>query len=191
MKVGIPREVKNHEYRVAITPSGVNELVRSGHDVLVETDAGVGSSITDADFVAAEEAGRLAERAGAALARADGADWYEENGTAIDEAAFALARLRRAMGDSARSGQVVAVTGEAGAGKTSLLRAATSTPTGGRVVRGLCDPLATPRPLGPVRDILAELGVDQPPGTPGRGDVEALLVTAVSTAPTGSTGRRR
>ena len=68
-----------------------------------------------------------------------------------------LARLRRAMRDSARSGQVVAVTGEAGAGKTSLLRAATSTPTGGRVVRGLCDPLATPRPLGPVRDILAEL----------------------------------
>ena len=49
------------------------------------------------DFVAAEEAGRLAERAAAALARADGVDWYEENGTAIDEAAFALARLRRAQ----------------------------------------------------------------------------------------------
>jgi hypothetical protein len=48
------------------------------------------------DFVAAEEAGRLAERATAALARADGVDWYEENGTAIDEAAFALTRLRRA-----------------------------------------------------------------------------------------------
>ena len=49
------------------------------------------------DFVAAEEAGRLAERATAALARADGVDWYEENGTAIDEAAFALTRLRRAQ----------------------------------------------------------------------------------------------
>ena len=49
------------------------------------------------DFVAAEEAGRLAERAAAALARAEGADWYEENGTAIDEAAFALTRLRRAQ----------------------------------------------------------------------------------------------
>ena len=48
------------------------------------------------DFVAAEDSGRLAERATAALARADGVDWYEENGTAIDEAAFALARLRRA-----------------------------------------------------------------------------------------------
>src|SRR6187402_3914178 len=48
------------------------------------------------DYVAAEDAGRLADRAAAALARADGVDWYEENGTAIDEAAFALARLRRA-----------------------------------------------------------------------------------------------
>jgi hypothetical protein len=49
------------------------------------------------DFVAAEDVGRLSERAGAALGRADGVDWYEENGTAIDEAAFALARLRRAQ----------------------------------------------------------------------------------------------
>jgi len=48
------------------------------------------------DFVAAEDAGRLGERAADALGRADGVDWYEENGTAIDEAAFALARLRRA-----------------------------------------------------------------------------------------------
>ncbi len=53
MKVGIPREVKNHEYRVAITPSGVHELVRHGHDVHVEQQAGVGSSIPDDDFVAA------------------------------------------------------------------------------------------------------------------------------------------
>ena len=53
MKVGIPKELKNHEYRVAITPSGVNELVRSGHQVFVERDAGAGSAIPDADFVAA------------------------------------------------------------------------------------------------------------------------------------------
>ena len=52
MKVGIPSEVKNHEYRVAITPSGVNELVRHGHDVFIETGAGVGSSITDEEYVA-------------------------------------------------------------------------------------------------------------------------------------------
>ena len=53
MKVGIPREVKNHEYRVAITPSGVHELVVQGHEVFVEKEAGVGSSILDDDFVAA------------------------------------------------------------------------------------------------------------------------------------------
>ncbi len=53
MKVGIPREVKNHEYRVAITPSGVHELVRAGHEVYVETEAGVGSSIVDDDYAAA------------------------------------------------------------------------------------------------------------------------------------------
>ncbi|HEY7988630.1 MAG TPA: alanine dehydrogenase [Lapillicoccus sp.] len=53
MKVGIPREVKNNEYRVAITPAGVHELVRHDHDVYVEHEAGVGSSISDDDFVAA------------------------------------------------------------------------------------------------------------------------------------------
>src|SRR5215472_15346108 len=53
MKVGIPKEVKNHEYRVAITPAGVHELVRSGHEVYVEQDAGTGSSIPDDDFVTA------------------------------------------------------------------------------------------------------------------------------------------
>ncbi|MFC3502018.1 alanine dehydrogenase [Micromonospora krabiensis] len=53
MKVGIPREVKNHEYRVAITPAGVNEFTRSGHQVFIESGAGVGSSISDDDFAAA------------------------------------------------------------------------------------------------------------------------------------------
>ena len=52
MKVGVPREVKNNEYRVGITPVGVNELVRHGHEVLIEKDAGVGSGITDDDFTA-------------------------------------------------------------------------------------------------------------------------------------------
>ena len=53
VKVGIPREVKNNEYRVAITPSGVHELARNGHEVYVETGAGVGSSITNEDYIAA------------------------------------------------------------------------------------------------------------------------------------------
>src|SRR6202020_2936291 len=52
-KVGVPKEVKNHEYRVAITPSGAHELVRDGHQVYIQQDAGTGSSIPDTDFVAA------------------------------------------------------------------------------------------------------------------------------------------
>jgi alanine dehydrogenase len=53
MKVGIPRELKDNEYRVAITPAGVHELARCGHEVLVEKQAGVGSAIPDGDFAAA------------------------------------------------------------------------------------------------------------------------------------------
>jgi alanine dehydrogenase len=53
MRVGIPREVKNHEYRVAITPAGVHELARNGHEVYIENDAGVGSSIPNEAFEAA------------------------------------------------------------------------------------------------------------------------------------------
>jgi alanine dehydrogenase len=53
VKVGIPREVKNHEYRVAITPAGVLEFARAGHEVFVEAGAGLGSSITDDEFRAA------------------------------------------------------------------------------------------------------------------------------------------
>ena len=53
MKVGVPKEVKNHEYRVAITPAGVHELVRGGHEVYVQQLAGVGSSIPDEDFATA------------------------------------------------------------------------------------------------------------------------------------------
>jgi alanine dehydrogenase len=54
VKVGIPSEVKNHEYRVAITPAGVHELVRTGHQVYVQRDAGLGSSIPNDAF---EQAG--------------------------------------------------------------------------------------------------------------------------------------
>ena len=53
MRVGVPSEVKNHEYRVAITPSGVHEFTRHGHEVVVQSGAGVGSTITDDEFVAA------------------------------------------------------------------------------------------------------------------------------------------
>ena len=53
MRIGVPSEVKNHEYRVAITPAGVNEFARHGHEVIVESGAGIGSSITDDEFSAA------------------------------------------------------------------------------------------------------------------------------------------
>ncbi|MGP3912043.1 alanine dehydrogenase [Nonomuraea sp. 10N515B] len=53
MKIGVPAEVKNHEYRVAATPAGVHELVRNGHDVLVQRGAGLGSHITDEEYLSA------------------------------------------------------------------------------------------------------------------------------------------
>jgi alanine dehydrogenase len=50
MRVGIPTETKNNEFRVAITPAGVAELTHRGHEVLIQAGAGEGSAITDADF---------------------------------------------------------------------------------------------------------------------------------------------
>jgi len=50
MKISIPKEVKNNEYRVAITPAGVHELVASGHEVFVEIGAGLGSAIQDQEY---------------------------------------------------------------------------------------------------------------------------------------------
>ncbi len=52
MRVGIPNEVKDNEYRVAITPAGARELTRRGHTVFIEKGAGVGSSIPDDEFAA-------------------------------------------------------------------------------------------------------------------------------------------
>jgi alanine dehydrogenase len=53
MDIGIPTETKNNEFRVAITPSGVTELTRRGHEVLIQAGAGEGSAIADSDFKAA------------------------------------------------------------------------------------------------------------------------------------------
>jgi alanine dehydrogenase len=50
MRVGIPTEIKNNEFRVAITPAGVAELVHRGHEVIIQAGAGEGSAILDADF---------------------------------------------------------------------------------------------------------------------------------------------
>ncbi|MCT4592929.1 MAG: alanine dehydrogenase [Anaeromicrobium sp.] len=51
MIIGIPKEIKNNEYRVATTPDGVNQFVKSGHRVLIEKNAGVGSGYSDEDYI--------------------------------------------------------------------------------------------------------------------------------------------
>ena len=69
MRVGIPTEIKNNEYRVAITPAGVAELTRRGHEVLIQAGAGEGSAISDNDFKAA--GAQLAATADQVWAEAD------------------------------------------------------------------------------------------------------------------------
>jgi alanine dehydrogenase len=53
MRIGVPKEIKNNENRVAMTPAGVVNLVNFGHEVYIETEAGIGSSFTDEDYKAA------------------------------------------------------------------------------------------------------------------------------------------
>ena len=51
MRVGVPKEIKNHEYRVGLTPPSVAELVAAGHEVVVETQAGSGIDFEDQDYI--------------------------------------------------------------------------------------------------------------------------------------------
>lgn len=53
MKIGVPKEIKNHEYRVGLIPAGVKELIHNGHQVAVETGAGEGIGFLDAEYMAA------------------------------------------------------------------------------------------------------------------------------------------
>ena len=53
MIVGVPKEIKNNENRVAMTPAGVMELVKNGHQVFIQKDAGVNSGFLDSEFVSA------------------------------------------------------------------------------------------------------------------------------------------
>ncbi|MCW3835548.1 alanine dehydrogenase [Sphingomonas canadensis] len=69
MRVGVPKEIKNHEYRVGLTPASVAELTAAGHSVLIETNAGIGIDFTDADYVAA--GATIAPSAAAVFAGAD------------------------------------------------------------------------------------------------------------------------
>lgn len=51
MLIGVPKEIKNNENRVAITPAGVDAFVKAGHEIMVETNAGIGSGFTNADYI--------------------------------------------------------------------------------------------------------------------------------------------
>jgi len=53
MLIGVPKEIKNHEYRVGMIPASVRELVQNGHDVIVEKNAGIGIGFSDQDYMAA------------------------------------------------------------------------------------------------------------------------------------------
>ena len=68
MKIGVPKEIKVHEYRVGLVPASVRELIAAGHEVLVETTAGAGIGITDADYKAA--GARIVDTAEAVFAQA-------------------------------------------------------------------------------------------------------------------------
>ncbi|MFP5289598.1 MAG: alanine dehydrogenase [Actinomycetes bacterium] len=69
MRIAVPAEVKNNEYRVAITPAGVHDLVANGHEVIVQAGAGLGSSITDDDYAA--QGARIVDDAGAVWGEAE------------------------------------------------------------------------------------------------------------------------
>ena len=69
MRIGVPKEIKNHEYRVGLTPAGVRELIAHGHEVMIEAGAGLGSGIHDDDYRRA--GAQLVADAATVFARAD------------------------------------------------------------------------------------------------------------------------
>ncbi|HWU94448.1 MAG TPA: alanine dehydrogenase, partial [Sphingomonas sp.] len=69
MRIGVPKEIKNHEYRVGLTPASVAELVHAGHEVLVETKAGMGIDFDDSAYTAV--GAKIAPDAAAVFAGSD------------------------------------------------------------------------------------------------------------------------
>ena len=69
MIIGVPKEVKRDEYRVALLPVGAEELVRRGHTVLVETGAGLGSGLSDHEYL--QQGAEMVATAAEIFARAD------------------------------------------------------------------------------------------------------------------------
>ena len=62
MLIGVPKEIKNHEYRIGLTPSGARELIANGHKVMVQRDGGKSIGLTNEQY----------EKAGAEIVEADG-----------------------------------------------------------------------------------------------------------------------
>src|SRR5215475_11174520 len=69
MRIGVPREIKVHEYRVGLVPAGVRELTAAGHQVLIESGAGTGIGVDDEQFRAAGAS--IAARAAEVFERSD------------------------------------------------------------------------------------------------------------------------
>ena len=90
MKIGIPTEIKDDEYRVAITPSGVREMTEHGHEVLIEAGAGDGSAIPDSSYEA--QGARIVPDADGGLRR--GRDGDQGQGAAAGRGREAAARTR-------------------------------------------------------------------------------------------------
>ena len=69
MRIGCPKEIKNQEYRVGMTPMAAKEAANAGHEVLIETNAGIGAGFPDEDYVAA--GARIIDTAEEVFASAD------------------------------------------------------------------------------------------------------------------------
>src|ERR1700740_1547560 len=69
MRVGVPTEIKTDEYRVALTPAGVRELVEHGHEVVIQAGAGDGSAIADEEYTS--QGARILPDAESVFAEAD------------------------------------------------------------------------------------------------------------------------
>ena len=69
MLIGVPKEIKNHEYRVGMVPASVRELIAHGHEVIVEHNAGIGIGFTDSDYEAV--GAKIRQKATEVFAEAD------------------------------------------------------------------------------------------------------------------------
>ena len=108
MKIGVPKEIKVHEYRVGLVPAGVRELVNAGHSVTVQTGAGSGIGFGDTDYKAAGAS--IAANAGDVFAGVLAAGWHSGPHRAIRRAcaAAALATLVQGAGDCAPTRDAIA-----------------------------------------------------------------------------------